>query len=374
MTAAMLPPSAVNEAVQPRWRSSSVVARSTPIYLPRTGAISWSPSRSRRRRRTIASLGHSAALFPTPTPTSIFSRLPIELVWIIISAASRCSTPEAQAVSLVCKHARRVALPSLFSVQALRSVYGVQGFLARTGTAGPLTPIGALVTSLWLTSTASWPAEAVRAVVRACPNVERLALTNVLALAPWEAAFDARPLFGDAPRGRPLALTLVGHNTAEDVRALMRHDPASAAAMAQRLTAVRILKLRSVFPSRSTDTTTTPPGTVVDADEGVVAALLKFCTRIEVLSIPYGQVASTMQDPGLESCVAQELDLLAEWIKQVGLGRTTTVELLVETGGLKEVVASKRFENKRLAFTQQLRVVDWPRNADVARERWVSES
>jgi hypothetical protein len=335
----------------------------------------------RARRRTVTAQTFVPFLAVTAYPRKpciTFANLPLEIIWAILSTASRSSIDEAKAVACLCKYARRLALPALFSVRSLRDARSVQTFLGNVQLACPLTPVGALVTSLWLTVTRAWPVEAVRAVIRSCPNIERLALTSISALVPWAACTDTRPLFADAAPGTKLELTLVGNNTAEDIWAFAQHDPASAGAMGQRLTAFRVLKLRSAFNSRSTGTpaqSSAASGTVSpSSDEGVVAAMISICQNVQVVSVPYGQVAATMEDSMLESSFAKELELLGNWVQDVQLPSTTAIELLVSDSDLEHMSKVDGVEKKRAVFCRPLQMVQWPRNVDAARERWMAES
>jgi hypothetical protein len=321
----------------------------------------------RSRRRTITTFAPSH-----PPRVSPFVRLPLELVWAALLAASLSSTSEAKQVALVCKHARRLALPALFATRALRTVCSVHDFFAHARTSSPLTPIGALTTSLWLTATQSWPPEAARAVVRECPNLERLALTNILALAPWVAAPDAGPLFAHAAAGQKLELTLVGQNTAEDVYAFVRNDPASAAAMARRLTTLRVLKPRSAFPSRFHERTEGAlPGATPTTDESVVAAMLTFCLDVDRVAVPY--VPVTAPDSTLEAYLEKEIDLIEDWIEETGINPITSIELLASAAELESMPRFKESGAKGRRFVNNLQGVDWPRNVDAARERWMLE-
>jgi hypothetical protein len=348
-----------------RGRSSSVVIHRIPAQYSRVLPLSVASPRS--RRRTIATFTP-----PRPPRVSPFARLPLELVWAALLAASLSSTSEAKQVALVCKYARRLALPALFATRALRAVCSVHDFFVHARTASPLTPIGALTTSLWLTATQSWPPEAARAVVRECPNLERLALTNILALAPWVVAADTGPLFAVVPAGQKLELTLVGHNTAEDVYTFVRNDPASAAAMGRRLATLRVLKPRSAFPSRFHERTDSAlPGTAITTDEGVVDAMLTFCLNVERVAVPY--VPVTVPNSALEACLEKEIDLIEDWIEETGINPKISIELLASAAELESMARPGESGAKGRRFANDVQGVDWPRNVDAARERWMLE-
>lgn len=339
-----------------------------------------------------------AQTVPIPSP---FAHLPPELLLHVLLLA-RQDTPTAYALSLTSTYARRLALPALFSTRVLRTPAAAQTFLARVASASQHTPLGALVRALWLTDTGKWAPGLVRAVIAACPHVERLAVTGLARLlpAPDTCAEDAAPLFA-ADLARPLELTLTGYTPGADVARLRAADPVTFGALAARLRALRLLKLRSLFHARLGGLPGAAPPMAddegPDASPGagcLVAAFLAACPRLESLSVPLAQLAGPVLPFGVapapapsEPVFGEELDALQRWLaltapalKDVALlvdptGRARVLEndALAQAVGTMTPDELRTLGKRAAKKDDRARVVEWPRNVDAAREAWVAE-
>jgi hypothetical protein len=344
-------------------RGSHVTAR------PLIGVRVASPNAATRRSQP----------FVLTTTQSPFSRLPSELVLHILQIASASSPSAAQTISLLSHFSRSLVLSYRFSLRTIRSVTGVHTFLARHASASPLTPLGALVTRLWLTDTLFWPAESVRAIVRACPNVQDLALTSLRRLAPWNVPSNQPGLF-DASDA-PLHLTVTGYTTAEDIRAFAKGDPATFAGFARRLKSLMLLKLRSVFHDRLAGILPgdVPPLTLVSEGEAeeelthtdAVTELLLHCCQIKILSVPWAQVEQLVVLPGTQKPLVAEIAILKKWLSLM-MGVAEKVELLLDFENLAGRDSTDLLKTHMAKVSDKLVVVNWPKNIDMAREAWLS--
>lgn len=322
------------------------------------------------------------------TTSSPFSKLPAELLIYILEVT--CWTVQgAQLVSSLSHYARRLALPYLFGTRSVRSTVGALSFQVYAATKSTLTPVGALVTRLWLSDTLFWPVESVRAILRACPNVEDLALTSLRRISPWGASPSLPGLFDGCTA--PLKLTLTGYTTAEDVTELESSDPATFAGLSRRLHALSLLKLRSAFHDRLAGILPPVHGGAeappegeneehqADAPADTVIVFLQRCRKVKVFSVPWVQVEELVVHPGTQKPFVAEISLVDQWTKAASedLAR---VELLLDPTkfALDGPVAIQQGPFARLLKAHvgkvngRLVVVDWPRNIDLARGVWLS--
>jgi hypothetical protein len=359
----------------------SLSRRDTSAARPRRfSTTSWAPTNVRARNCLCAPAPTAAGSTP-PQPPSPFTRLPFELVFRILSLAACSCRSSALSISLVSRVARALALAPLLRTRALRTGGAALAFAERAGSASALTPLGAGLRALWLSDTRAWPAGAVRGAVRACDALEALALTRLEALAPN----DVNAPSGDDENGaplftgeRPLALTLVGHTAPEDVRAFAARDPAGAAALARRVTMLRVMKLRCPVRGRSAQPGVGDGHEGDDEDTGGVRALLALCPNVCTLAIPAAHVlgqgiaeTTCCEDgAGEEAPWKEELAVLRGWADAAGAGALREIELLVD--GDKKTRSgcwTSAGEDSQSEWT--VRTVQWPRNVDLAREAWM---
>lgn len=320
--------------------------------------------------------------------SSLFNKLPVELLIHILEVA--CQTAQgAQLVSRLSHYTRRLALPHLFGTRTVRSTVSALAFQLHASTKSTLTPVGALITRLWLSDTLFWPVESVRAILRACPNVEDLSLTSLRRISPWGASPSLPGLFSGSTT--PLKLTLTGYTTAEDVTELESLDPATFSTLSTRLHALTLLKLRSAFHDRLAgilpvhDEANAPPlegeneEGHTDPPTDAVTAFLERCRRVQVLSVPWVQVEELVVHPGTQKPFVAEMTLVEQWMK-ASSEDLARVELLLDPAKLATEIptAVQQGPFARLLkahvgkASEKLVIVDWPKNVDLARDVWLA--
>ncbi|KAI0720285.1 hypothetical protein C8T65DRAFT_634028 [Cerioporus squamosus] len=188
-----------------------------------------------------------------------FPELPSELVIRILDIAARGSHDTAKSISLVSTWARKIALPHLFNTVVYRSKPAYSAGMSSGAKDSPharkslFYSWGPLVRNLWTESTGIMNAPNEGELLRACPNVENLALVSasLRSLAPavlWQAAARRQEIIAGQADVDPFLIrlrymTLITHTSRYDWHFLVGLQLQDGSQLLHNITHLRLLDM-----------------------------------------------------------------------------------------------------------------------------------